>query len=101
MLGAPLIGHQIIQMGQTTQECLLAPIWMMKTFHHKEFPINGVMGLVQQSAGHWHLRVGEHRRPARFFVLKPVLYALAMSCPSRGGDKIGKVASPLAQRKHA
>jgi hypothetical protein len=52
MLGAPLIEHQIVQVCQPSQERLLASIWMMEAFHHKEFSVNGVMGLVQERAGH-------------------------------------------------
>jgi hypothetical protein len=101
VLGATLIGHQVVQVAQPSQKGLLVSFGMMKRFHHEQFPIDGVMGLIEQGAGHRHPGVCEHRIPARFFVLKPVLYALAMSCPSRGGDKIGNVASPLAQRQHA
>jgi hypothetical protein len=92
MLGATLIRHEVVQVSQAPEKGLLAAVRMMDSLHPKEFPIDGVMGLIEQGAGHRHPGVCEHRRPARFVVLNPVLYALAMSCPSRGGDKIGQVA---------
>ena len=101
MLGATLIRHEVVQVRQAPETRLLAAVRMMASLHHQAFPIDGVMGLIEPGAGHRHPGVGEHRRPARFFVLQPVLYARAMSCPSRGGDQMGQVASPLAQRKHS
>ena len=62
---------------------------------------NGVVGLIQERAGHGHLRVGEHRIPARLLGLKPASHARAIGWPSNGGDVVHKVAEPLPQRKHA
>src|SRR5215510_11591370 len=33
MLSAPLVGHEMIQMGQSSQERLLAPLGMIEAFH--------------------------------------------------------------------
>jgi hypothetical protein len=52
MLGATLVGDQVVQVCQPSQKRLLAPVGMMERFHHKEFPVDGVMGLIQQRAGH-------------------------------------------------
>jgi len=60
MLGALLVMDQVVQVCQPDKKRLLAPVWMMKPFHHEQFPVNGVMGLIQQHAGDWHLRVFEH-----------------------------------------
>jgi hypothetical protein len=92
MQGATLVGHQVVQMCQPSQKCLLAPLGMMEPFHHKEFPVDGVMGLIQQRAGHGHLRVCEHRIPACLLVLKPASHALAVGRPRRGGHVVGEVA---------
>ena len=92
MLGPTLIGHQVVQVGQPREKRLLAPFGMMEPFHREQFPLDGVMGLIQQGAGHRHLRVCEHRIPARLLVLKPAPHALAIGRPSRGGDVVGKVA---------
>jgi hypothetical protein len=35
MLGATLVGHQIVQMGQPTQKRLLAPFGVMEAFHRE------------------------------------------------------------------
>jgi hypothetical protein len=101
MLGATLVRNQVVQMCQPDKKRLLAPVWMMEPFHHEQFPRNGVRGLIQQRAGDGHLRVFEHRIPARFLLLNPVPYACALSYPSRGGHVIGQAAQPLTQRKHA
>ncbi len=100
MLRATLIGHQVIQVREPREKHLLAPIWMMEPFHREEFPRNGVMGLIQQRAGHGHLWVFEDRLPARFLGLEPLPYALAVGHPRRGGNVIDKAAEPLAQCKH-
>ena len=34
-------------------------------------------------------------------VLKPAPHSRAIGCPRRGGDVIGKVTQPLAERKHS
>jgi hypothetical protein len=101
MLGTPLVRDQVVQMCQPDKKCLLASIWMMKSFRHEQFPVYGVMGLIQQAAGDWHLRVFEHRISAGFLLLNPMSYACAISYPSRGGHMVGKAAQPLTQRKHA
>src|SRR5919205_3836811 len=48
MLGAPLIRHQVVEMCQPSQKGLLVAFGMMKRFHHEQFPVNGVMGLIQE-----------------------------------------------------
>jgi hypothetical protein len=65
---------------------------MMAPLHREQFPIDGVMGLIQQRAGHRHPGIFEHRIPARFLVLKPASHTLAIGWPRHGGDMIGKVA---------
>ena len=47
MLGAPLIRHQVVQVGQAREKCLLAATWVMKPFHGKELPRDGVMRLIE------------------------------------------------------
>ena len=73
---------------------------MMEALHHEELPVNRVMGLIQQGAGHRHLRVCEDRIPACFLGLKPLAHTVAVGLPCGMGDMVGKVASPLAQSKH-
>ena len=41
------------------------PFGMMEAFHREQLPLDGVMGLIQQRAGHRHLGVCEHGIPAR------------------------------------
>ena len=101
MLGATLIRDEVVHVGEPREKRLLAPAWMVKPFHREQFPLDGVMGLIQQDTGHRHLRIFEHRIPARFLLLNPAPHARAIGRPSRGGDVIGKVAQPLAQRKYA
>ena len=88
-------------MGQPAQKRLLAPFGVMKAFHGKQFPLDGIMRLLQECAGYRHLGGGEARIPAGFFVLKPAPPPLALRPPSRGGHVVGKVPSPLAQCTHA
>ena len=46
MLGPTLIRHQVVQMRQPREKRPLAPCGMMEAFHGKQFPLDGVMGLV-------------------------------------------------------
>src|SRR5262249_21327963 len=94
MLSPTLIGHQVVQVGEPRQKRLLAPVGMMKGFHHEQLPVDGVVGLIQQRAGHGHLRVGEHRIPARLLGLKPASHTRAIGGPSGSGDMVRKVTEP-------
>jgi len=38
---------------------------MMEALHHEEFPVDGIMRLIQERTGHRHLGISEHRIPAR------------------------------------
>jgi hypothetical protein len=100
MLGATLVGDEIVQVRQSCEKHLLASFGMMERFHHTEFPLDGVMRLIEQGAGDGHTRVCKHRIPAGLLLLEPVPYTRAVGRPRRGGDVVGKVAEPLPQRKH-
>jgi hypothetical protein len=101
VLGPTLIRDEVIQMRESRQKRLLAPAWVVKPFHGKQFPRDGVVGLIQQGARHRHLRVRKDGIPARLLVLKPAPDALSIGRPCRGGDVVGKAAEPLSQRKYA
>ena len=92
MLGPTLIWHQVIQMGQSSQKRLLTLVRMMEAFHHAQLPLDGVMRLIEQGTGHWHLGVCKHRIPARFLLLKPLSYACAVGCPGCVRDMVSEVA---------
>ena len=100
MPGTTLRGEHVVQMYQPSQKRLLVPFGVMAAFHREQLPLDGVMGLIQQRAGHGHLRVCEHRIPACLLVLKPASHALAVGRPRRGGPVVGEVASPLSQCQH-
>ena len=84
-------------MCEACQKCLLAAVGMVKPLHRKEFPLDGVMGLIQQGADHRHLRVGKHRIPAGFLLVEPAPHLRTIGCSSHGSDVIDKVASSLPQ----
>ena len=54
MLGATLIRHKVVQVRQPREKRLLAPLGMMEALHHEELPVDGVMRLIEQGAGHRH-----------------------------------------------
>jgi hypothetical protein len=101
MLRPTLIGDQVVQVREPRETRLLASAWVVQPLHREQFPLDGMMGLIQQGTGHRHPRICEHRRPARFLLLNPAPHARAMGRSSRGGDVIGNVAQPLAQRTYA
>jgi hypothetical protein len=88
-------------MCEPRQKRLLAPAWMGKRFHHEQFSVNGVMGLIQQGAGHRHLRICEHRIPTCLLVLKPLEHTVAIGFPGCVPDVVDKVTQSLPQGKHA
>ena len=92
MQGATLGGHQVVQMGQPSKKRLLAASWMVKALHREKFPLNGVMGLIQQGAHHGHLRVFAHRIPPRLLVLKPAPDVRPVSHPGAVSHVIGNAA---------
>ena len=99
MLGALLIRHQVVQVGQPCEKRLLAATGMMKAFHGKQFPLDGIMRLIQERAGHRHLGVCKDRIPAHLLLVYPAPYPLAIRRPSRGHDVLRKATQPLAQRR--
>jgi hypothetical protein len=100
MQGASLRGNQGVQMCQASEKRRLTPARMMESLHGEERAVDGVMGLIQHGAHRRHLRVFEHRIPARLFVLKPTPHALALILSNRGRDVVRKTAQALAQRHH-
>jgi hypothetical protein len=100
MLGAPLIRDQVVQQSQTIDACVLAPVLMVKPFHHKELAVNRVLRVVQHCATHRHLRIIEHRIPSRFLVLEPLSHPITIGLACLTADRGGKVTSLLAQGNH-
>ena len=92
MLGATLIRDEIVQVGEPREKRLLAATGMMKPLHREQFPLDGVMGLIQQGAGCRHLGIFKHRIPAGFLVLKPLAHPVAVGLPRGVGDMVGKMA---------
>ena len=101
MLSPTLIRDEIIEVRQPCQKRLLAPFRMMEALHGEEFPLEGVMRLIQHRAGYGHVRVGEDRIPARLLVLHPTPDTFPVGDPCAVGHVVNKVAEPLSQRKHA
>ena len=66
VLRPTLIGDQVIQVREPHQKRLLIAAWMVKPFHGEQFPLDGVVGLIEQGAGDGHLRVFKDGIPARF-----------------------------------
>jgi len=100
MLGSTLIRDQVVQVRKPRQKRSLTAPWMMEPLHRKQLPLDGIMGLIEQRAGHGHLRVCEDRIPASLLGLKPASHALAIGRSSGGSDVVHTVAEPLPQRKH-
>jgi putative flippase GtrA len=101
MLRAPLVGYEVVQMGEPAQKRLLAAFGMMEDLHHAQLPVDGVMGLIQHRARHRHLRILKDRIPARLLLLEPAPDAFPVGGSSRCRDVVDKTAQPLAQCKHA
>ena len=43
MLRTPLVGHEVVQMGEPAQKRLLAALGMMEALHHAQLPLDGVI----------------------------------------------------------
>jgi hypothetical protein len=100
MLSSMLIRDEIIHMCEPREKRLRASSWMMEPLHREQFPLDGVVGLIEQCARHGHLRVGEDRRPARLFVLEPAPDTLPIGVPCAVRHVVDKVTEPLPQGKH-
>jgi hypothetical protein len=50
MLGATLIRDKVIQVGEPREKRLLAATGVVKPLHREQFPLNGVMRLIQKRA---------------------------------------------------
>ena len=61
-----LIRNQVVQVRQAGEKRRLTPPGVMETFHGEELAVDGIVRLIQHGAHRWHLRVFEHRIPARF-----------------------------------
>ena len=52
VLGAPLIRHQVVQVGEPRAQRSLAPAWVVQPLHRASFPLDGVVSVIQQGASH-------------------------------------------------
>ena len=100
MLRPALIRDEVTQMRSSGEKRLLAPPGVVKAFHPEQFPLDSVVGLIQQGARHGYLRVLKDRIPARLLLLEPALDACPVGGSSRCRDVVDKTAQPLTQGKH-
>jgi hypothetical protein len=101
MLGATLVGDQVVQMGQPDKKRLLAPVGMMTALDHEQCPVDGVRRLIEEGAGDGHTGGFADRLPPRLLVLEPAPDARAVGHPCAVRHVVGTVAEPLTQRAHA
>jgi RNA polymerase subunit RPABC4/transcription elongation factor Spt4 len=92
MLGATLVGDQVVQMGQPDKKRLLAPVGMMTALDHEQCPVDGVRRLIEEGAGDGHTGGFADRLPPRFRVLEPAPDALPVGHPCAVRHVVGKVA---------
>lgn len=97
MLCPTLRGDHVVEVGEPRQKRLLAPVGMTEAFHGEQFPLNGVVSLLSQGAGRWHLRVFKDGIPARLLILEPALHAFPVGGSRREGDVVNKMPQSLAQ----
>src|SRR4029450_3491327 len=71
MPSATLIRDQVVQVCEPREKRLLTAPGMMEALHHEQFPVDGIVGLIEQRTGHRHLRVGEDHIPNGFLLVKP------------------------------
>ena len=100
VLGTTLIRDEVVQMREPREKCLLVATGMMEPLHGEELPLDGVVGLIQERAGHGHLGIFQDGIPAHLLLLKPAPHPRSVGRPCRGGNVIGKVAEPLPQGKY-
>jgi hypothetical protein len=93
-LGATLRGHQLVERGPPRETRLRVSPGMRHPLHRDQRPLDGVVGLVSEGAGHRHLRGGEHRIPGRLLLLEPTPDAFPVGHSGAGRH----VAEPLTQR---
>jgi hypothetical protein len=100
MLGATLRRDEVVQVGEPGEKRLLAATWVMEPLHREQLPLDGVMRLLSERAGHRPLGGCKDRIPARFLVAQPAPYTCPVGGSRRGGDVRDTVAEPLTERQH-
>ena len=98
MLGPTLIGNQVVEVREPDEKRLLTAVGMVKRFHHKQFPVDSVMRLIEQRTGHGHSGVCQHRIPPRLLVLHPASTRAPLAGPATGvlrRIRAGFVANPF------
>jgi hypothetical protein len=74
----------------------LAPVLVMKAFHHQQLAVHDMMCVVQQCAAHGQLGSLKHRRPPRVFRLAPLLAPFPVGCACLAPDDADTAAPLLA-----
>jgi hypothetical protein len=100
LLVSTLIRNEVVQVGEPREKRLLAAPRMMEALHREQLPLDSVMGLIQQRAGHGHLGICKDRILARLLGLKPLAHTVASGLPGCVRDVVRKAPQSLAQRKH-
>jgi hypothetical protein len=101
MLGSMVIGHQVVQRGESREKRLWAAVWVMAPFPREALPLAGVMGLLSQGGRHRHLGGCQPGLPARCLCLAPAPAALPVSHPGAVRYVVGTVAAPWPSGTHA
>jgi hypothetical protein len=91
MFSASLIRHQVVQQGETIEECLLASVLMVKAFHHEQLAVHGVVRLVKHRTAYRHAEIIKHCIPPGFLVLEPLPHPLPVGLTRLTADGGGKV----------
>jgi hypothetical protein len=84
--------HQVVEVGESRQKRLPAPVGLMEAFHREQLALDRVMGLIQEGADRRHLRLSEHRLSARFLRLEPAPDACSIGHPGAVRHVVGDVA---------
>jgi hypothetical protein len=70
---------------------------MMEAFHHKEFPIHGIVRLIQKRGGGRHLTIPKQRIPTSFLLANPGAYSFSIGNISCLGDFLAETSQFLAK----
>jgi hypothetical protein len=84
VLGSTVIRDQVRQGRQSGQQCLLPPFGRMEALHHAQLPLDGVVGLIQERAGHGYTRIVKPRIPPRLLGPAPAPDTCAVHCSRCG-----------------
>ena len=94
----PLIRNQVRQNRKTIEENSLATGFVMKALHHEQFPVDGIMKLIDLSRGFGNVAIRKQNMPPRLFPLYPFPHPLSIVFSCQAFNLLDESSQSLRKR---